>query len=641
MKTYIADTELIAEWDWTKNANEGLDPHRLSHGSTKRAFWICPKGHAYASRIDHRYIMGSGCPYCAGKLPIVGENDLATCFPALITEWDYEKNGEMRPEQFLAKSNKQVWWKCLQCGKSWQTSIASRTDKETGCPDCARVVRGKKKVKNLVAKKGTFWEKYPEIAKEWNYEKNGELTPWMVMPGSNQYIWWKCSDCGYEWQTPAYSRTGQGTGCPKCTNRVIIAGDNDFATRYPELATEWNPEKNGALKPQDVAPKSNKKVWWRCSVCGHDWEASVSDRASGRGCPKCAIQKRVQGRTDTFIEKNGSLKQNYPQLAKQLHPTKNMELTAENISPYSSKKVWWLCQNGHAWKAAVYSRVNGNGCPICAKEHGTSFPEQALYFYLSKCLKAQNRAKIFGKEVDIFLPDLNIGVEYNGRYYHRDRKDKDAEKVAFLRTKGIRMICIVEGEDEKTENDTIYYRYTDGHYKDFETVVEKVFICMNQPVPDIDIERDRMDIFSLYISANKENSIAEVYPSLVKEWNYQRNGELTPGQVSYGSKKRVWWICPTCKYEWEAVVHSRKRASCPRCAGRVVTEGLNDLQTINPTLSEQWDFEKNDLLPTQVMANSHKTVWWKCINGHSWMAQIKSRNQGCGCPVCYKESFRK
>jgi len=54
MKTFVADTDLIAEWDWESNTAQGLDPHILSHGSTKRVGWICSKGHNYMARIDHR-----------------------------------------------------------------------------------------------------------------------------------------------------------------------------------------------------------------------------------------------------------------------------------------------------------------------------------------------------------------------------------------------------------------------------------------------------------------------------------------------------------------------------------------------------------------------------------------------------------
>ena len=87
------------------------------------------------------------------------------------------------------------------------------------------------------------------------------------------------------------------------------------------------------------------------------------------------------------------------------------------------------------------------------------------------------------------------------------------------------------------------------------------------------------------------------------------------------------------------MIKSRNNGNgCPYCSGRLVVKGKNDLQTINPILASEWDYEKNDkLTPMDVLPNSNKKVWWKCIKGHEWQARIADRNKGRGCPVCYKE----
>ena len=61
--------------------------------------------------------------------------------------------------------------------------------------------------------------------------------------------------------------------------------------RNPPLAKEWHPQKNDGLTPKDVTPSSHKKVWWKCSK-GHEWDALVSNRTRGRGCPYCYKGKR-------------------------------------------------------------------------------------------------------------------------------------------------------------------------------------------------------------------------------------------------------------------------------------------------------------------------------------------------------------
>ena len=70
--------EIAREWDFEKNAP--LRPDSVGHGSTKKVYWICSRGHSYQARIDHRTIMHSGCPYCSGKRSVPGENDLKTIY---------------------------------------------------------------------------------------------------------------------------------------------------------------------------------------------------------------------------------------------------------------------------------------------------------------------------------------------------------------------------------------------------------------------------------------------------------------------------------------------------------------------------------------------------------------------------------
>lgn len=89
-----------------------------------------------------------------------------------------------------------------------------------------------------------------------------------------------------------------------------------------------------------------------------------------------------------------------------------------------------------------------------------------------------------------------------------------------------------------------------------------------------------------------ENSFARVHPELVSEWS-ERNFPLTPEDITYGSKKLVWWRAD-CGHEWQASPKSRSaRDKCPICAGKRVAPGINDLVTINPELAEEWS-EKND-----------------------------------------------
>ena len=85
----LGDTALLEEWDSEKNE---LTPQQVTYGSKKKLWWVCGSGHSYQASATSRTGERTGCPYCTGRLPIPGENDLATLFPGLVREWDGEKN---------------------------------------------------------------------------------------------------------------------------------------------------------------------------------------------------------------------------------------------------------------------------------------------------------------------------------------------------------------------------------------------------------------------------------------------------------------------------------------------------------------------------------------------------------------------
>ena len=126
---------------------------------------------------------------------------------------------------------------------------------------------------------------------------------------------------------------------------------------------------------------------------------------------------------------------------------------------------------------------------------------------------------------------------------------------------------------------------------------------------------------------------------LMAEWNWEKNNELgfDPENLTLGSHTKAWWKCSK-GHEWQATIfHRNNGIRCPYCAGRYAVKGENDLQTVNPTLAKECNYEKNNgLTPEDVMPNSGQKVWWKCSNGHEWQAIIQDRNKGSGCPICRK-----
>ena len=297
------------------------------------------------------------------------QNSLGKLRPDLAEEWDFSKNGQLRPEMFSLHSNELIWWKCKKCGHEWKTQINHRTRMVgSGCAICGNIKKGKSFHDRYLSAKGSLIKNNPELVQEWHPFKNGILTPSNITSASPIKVWWKCKKCGYEWQASLNNRS-KGVGCPCCSGRVPKIGVNDLATVNPELAKEWCMEKNLPLFPNMVLPSSGKKVWWKCKVCGYEWQAAPHTRSAGHGCPCCSGRKPKIGTNDLATVNS--------QLAHQWHPTKNEGLTPSMVLSQSGKKVWWLCPKcGFEWQATICSRFNGRGCPNCHKNK-----------YIKKCPK--------------------------------------------------------------------------------------------------------------------------------------------------------------------------------------------------------------------------------------------------------------
>ena len=269
---------------------------------------------------------------------------------ALLREWDTAHNLPMTPQTVTYGSHKSAWWRCEK-GHSWHASIHSRAS-GCGCPVCAN--------RKILPGFNDFATTHPALAAEWHPTKNGDLTPQKISYGYDKKVWWLCTN-GHEWQAAPKTRVRMGAGCPICANDVAQAGYNDLATRFPAVAAEWHPTKNGNLTPSQVVSGSHQTVWWRCAL-GHEWRAEIVDRTRGtNGCPYCGNKKVLAGFNDlASIE---------PKIAAEWHPTLNGALTPEMVTAGSNRKVWWICPEGHVWRTAISNRTNAKkrtGCPVCA-----------------------------------------------------------------------------------------------------------------------------------------------------------------------------------------------------------------------------------------------------------------------------------
>ena len=312
----------------------------------------------------------------------------------LIKEWDFNKNKES-PDRVSVGSGKKVWWVCDK-SHGWEATPNKRY-KGTGCPCCSG--------RNVCADNCLSTIRQ-DIAKQWDYERNGKLTPRDVTCCSGKVVYWFC-ESGHSWPARISDRYS-GSGCPYCSGRKVCK-DNCLAELRPDLLMEWDTVKNGGLTPYDVTVSSSKKVWWLCSN-GHGWRAFVYNRLAGKGCPYCS---------NNLVCGSNCIVNTHKVLVREWHPTKNGKLTPNDVTHGSEKKVWWLCSKcGNEWKSFVYHRTKGHGCPQCANGPVSKISQEWLDSFN---ILQENREILLPDlkiRVDAFVPETNTVYEFFGDYWH-------------------------------------------------------------------------------------------------------------------------------------------------------------------------------------------------------------------------------
>ena len=205
---------------------------------------------------------------------------------------------------------------------------------------------------------------YPDLLEEWDYEKNAGVDPCSISAGSPKKVHWKCKKNPLHlWEGIVCNRTRKDEGCPYCTGQRTIPSES-IAVLYPNLLKQWHPKKNTHLDPYAIPPGSQKRVWWLCDVCGHEWPTYVFVRTKkDAGCKRCSGFEAS--------EKN-SLATCHPEIAAEWHPTRNAPLTPRDVTEKSGKRVWWKCKRClFEWRTNVKNRTHNNSlCPRCALESG-------------------------------------------------------------------------------------------------------------------------------------------------------------------------------------------------------------------------------------------------------------------------------
>lgn len=410
---------------------------------------------------------------------------------------------------------------------------------------------------------------YPNLSKEWNADKNGDLTPMNVTLHSNKKVWWMCSK-GHEWQAIINNRS-KGSNCPYCSGRYATP-ETCLANVNPNLSKEWHPTKNKPLTPYDVTSCSSTKVWWLCPK-GHEWQATIKNRTYNRGCPDCS-----SGSQSSFQE-----------IAIKFYLDKIFDKVDNRVQ---------LNIDNNIFESDIYIYIKNN--------KSISIEYCGYLSHLNKQKQDQEKSNALANEYffisvrELGLPKLKADnfkvIELNHRSSNFNEIDRVIKSILKL---------LFENNYISIENLNLDINCKRDSHSIYELLnyleIENSLATLNpELLSEFDFEKNPIKPEQLSIHSgklvwwkcsaghkwqapvdrrvngskcpfcrnrkvDKLNCLATTHPELAQEWNTEKNGSATPNDYTSGSHFKAWWKCPA-GHEWKTAIYHRSHGqNCPTC----------------------------------------------------------------------------
>ncbi len=368
-------------WNFERNGN--VKPRDMLLNSNKSFWFTCDVcEHPFISTLSN-ISSGSWCPYCANKKRCTEEiiKKCTFCWQKCFAShgkaefWNYEKNGEILPCHVSLNSHTKFWFKCGKCNHAFQSSLTQVSTKNTWCPYCANQKRCElETIENCsLCFKKCFASH--DKSKFWNLEKNNGIKALEISTSSDKKYWFRCDTCEHDFDMNIYDVVYKNLWCPFCSNRrrCDVNKITDCSSCYSkcfsshEKAKFWNYEKNNGIKPLEVSLNSNKKFWFTCSICKHDFDSNLGNIVNGNWCPYCANTKRC----DEVLIVNCSFCWSHSfasnEKAKFWNYEKNNPLKPINLALNSPKKFHFICNLCHKDFQASLNNISNrkSWCPHC------------------------------------------------------------------------------------------------------------------------------------------------------------------------------------------------------------------------------------------------------------------------------------
>ena len=394
-------------------------------------------------------------------------------------------------------------------------------------------------LKKIVRKPNPIKPIPDNICAQWHPTKNGEWKPSDFSRGSNYEATWYCDKkrepcgCYHIWHAPISNRLKRG--CPWCAEQKrcehMMLEKYSLQVKFPDIAEQFHPTKNGDIKACQITAYSNDEYWWLCpnkcaEGCPHEYKMIVSNKTQGQGCPFsgcCSSPKKCCFHT--------SLKTTHPEIVAYWDTDKNEYIILpEQITHGSNLMVHWKCPKtcdkgcSHEWEATVASTVRQKDCDICLYCSGQKICPHTSLQFLYPDIAAQ------------WHPEKN--VDDSGTLICADQVFPMSGREAWwLCPNTCPLGCIHEYK-------MIVANRTDKHQS-----CPYSGCCQTAPK-----------------KCCVHTSLQYLYPELALQWHPEKNS-TSSDQVLPFCNDKAWWVCRgNSDHVWEARISDRHQNGCPDCS---------------------------------------------------------------------------
>lgn len=382
----------------------------------------CPLNHDFYI-ILNSFKNGRRCPICKGQ---EASKRQRTTYETLLkkvaklnrklitTKEEYEQN--------YIKDNKFLIVECI-CGNPHKTTL-DRIKKKCLCKKCSNKKTGDRSRNSI--------ESVLDLIKSKNYTF---ISGVYVNYGSLIEV---ICDKKHFFKTRFSSINKKNAGCPVCK------GDkNSERSRMPyDLLAEKALKNNlKILMPIEEYNKNFgnqiKKVLFKCIKCNYEFNSSAARISLGSGCHHCGIKRSSEKRRKPYEEIVSIVK------------NAGYELITKEYARIS-QKIDVKCAKHGIFSIQLNDLSGGHGCRKCC--HNYSKAQGNLFDFINKFYPdaIENTRKVIPPlELDIYIPSLNLAIEYCGIYWHSEKyknKNDHYNKMKLCNEKGIRLITIFEDE---------------------------------------------------------------------------------------------------------------------------------------------------------------------------------------------------